>query len=139
MNYTIYDKATGRINREVYCRDDQIAQQYDASTEAALEGQYSDTVYYIDNGAAIPIPPSPGEWYDFDFVTKQWVPDSTRAASAALRKRGILLANTDWTQIPNGPLSQAKQQEWAVYRQELRDITQQPGYPFNIVWPIAPT
>jgi hypothetical protein len=29
--------------------------------------------------------------------------------------------------------------EWANYRQELRDVTLQPGFPFDITWPIKPT
>lgn len=28
--------------------------------------------------------------------------------------------------------------EWAVYRQALRDIPQQDGFPFNVVWPNSP-
>ena len=32
------------------------------------------------------------------------------------------LANSDWTQIPNNPLTPEYSAEWAVYRQELRDF-----------------
>lgn len=53
-------------------------------------------------------------------------------------KRQELLYQSDWTQIPNNPLTAEQQQAWAVYRQELRDITMQPGYPFNVVWPTPP-
>jgi two-component sensor histidine kinase len=34
--------------------------------------------------------------------------------------------------------TEQKQQEWAVYRQNLRDITSQSGYPFNVIWPTKP-
>ena len=37
--------------------------------------------------------------------------------------RNELLANTDWTQSNDSPLSEEKKKEWATYRQELRDIT----------------
>ena len=53
-------------------------------------------------------------------------------------KRDALLYASDWTQIPNNPLSTEQQQLWVVYRQELRDVTTQAGYPFNVVWPTAP-
>jgi hypothetical protein len=52
--------------------------------------------------------------------------------------RNNLLQQSDWTQIPNGPLTAEQQQAWAVYRQELRDITSQSGYPFNVIWPTPP-
>lgn len=54
----------------------------------------------------------------------------------ALITRQGLLASSDWTQMPDVELSTKTQ--WAAYRQELRDITSQPGYPFNIVWPTPP-
>jgi hypothetical protein len=54
----------------------------------------------------------------------------------ALIKRQSLLASSDWTQMPDVELSTKTQ--WATYRQELRDITDQPGYPSSIVWPTPP-
>ena len=37
-------------------------------------------------------------------------------------KRNTLLAQTDWTQMPDSPLSDTKKAEWATYRQALRDM-----------------
>ena len=34
-----------------------------------------------------------------------------------------MLKGSDWTQMPDSPLSDSKKAEWATYRQELRDIT----------------
>lgn len=48
--------------------------------------------------------------------------------------RNKLLAACDWTQLPDAPVDAAV---WAVYRQELRDITKQPD-PSNITWPVEP-
>lgn len=39
--------------------------------------------------------------------------------------RNAKLADSDWTQLPDAPLSAEKKQEWAVYRQYLRDYTKQ--------------
>jgi len=36
--------------------------------------------------------------------------------------RDILLIESDWTQIPDSPLTDSKKQEWATYRQALRDF-----------------
>ena len=43
------------------------------------------------------------------------------------------LTATDWTQLPDSPLTPEKKAEWAVYRQALRDITTQEN-PREIVW-----
>ena len=37
-------------------------------------------------------------------------------------ERDILLKESDWTQLPDSPLSAEKKAEWAAYRQALRDL-----------------
>lgn len=49
--------------------------------------------------------------------------------------RNSLLNNSDWTQLPDVNVDK---EAWIVYRQQLRDITSQPGYPFVIEWPVQP-
>lgn len=56
-------------------------------------------------------------------------------AVRAERNRKLMLC--DWTQLADAPLSNVKMQEWASYRQALRDITTQSD-PFNIIWPAKP-
>jgi hypothetical protein len=53
-------------------------------------------------------------------------------------KRNKLLSDSDWTQTLDSPLSAEQKQAWATYRQELRDITTQPGFPINAVFPTKP-
>ena len=53
----------------------------------------------------------------------------------AISSRNRQLSESDWTQLPDVPLSTAKLDAWKVYRQALRDITDQPGYPGTIIWP----
>jgi hypothetical protein len=48
------------------------------------------------------------------------------------------LGTSDWTQMSDSPLSAEQKAAWAVYRQALRDITEQPGFPLDIQWPVAP-
>jgi hypothetical protein len=55
-----------------------------------------------------------------------------RASEWVRLKRNTLLAETDWTQLPDSPVDPKAVQ---VYRQELRDITKQAGFPFKVVWP----
>lgn len=49
--------------------------------------------------------------------------------------RNSKLAECDWTQLPDAPVNQ---QAWATYRQALRDISSQTGFPWDIQWPEAP-
>lgn len=48
--------------------------------------------------------------------------------------RASLLAETDWTGLSDNSMSP----EMALYRQSLRDITSQDGFPRSIVWPEKP-
>lgn len=62
-------------------------------------------------------------------------PTTEQLSAQARSKRDALLRSTDWTQVPDAPVNQ---QDWATYRQALRDITLQDGFPENINWPVAP-
>ena len=54
------------------------------------------------------------------------------------RERDALLLQSDWTQLSDVTISAEKTQEWKTYRQALRDITLQSGFPREIVWPVKP-
>lgn len=51
-------------------------------------------------------------------------------------ERNKLLTECDWTQALDTPT--AVRNAWAAYRQALRDVPQQPGFPTNINWPTQP-
>tara|TARA_R100001086_G_scaffold146265_2_gene77358 strand:+ start:619 stop:852 length:234 start_codon:yes stop_codon:yes gene_type:complete len=57
-------------------------------------------------------------------TTTNGFPDATdETRSIIMRsKRDGLLTQSDWTQMPDSPLSDSKKQEWATYRQALRDF-----------------
>tara|TARA_R110001632_G_C11232670_1_gene406826 strand:+ start:566 stop:847 length:282 start_codon:yes stop_codon:yes gene_type:complete len=58
-----------------------------------------------------------------------------RAAAHARDKRNDLLAATDWTAMADAPTQATAM---TTYRQALRDITSQSGWPTTIIWPTAP-
>ena len=58
-----------------------------------------------------------------------------QAAETARNQRDSLLKESDWTQVPDAPVDQ---QAWAEYRQALRDVPQQSGFPTDINWPTKP-
>ena len=59
-----------------------------------------------------------------------------QAAQNVRNQRDKLLQETDWTQ--NRDVTLSNDAEWVTYRQELRDITLQEGFPHNIIWPEKP-
>lgn len=50
-------------------------------------------------------------------------------------RRNQLLKESDWTQVADAPVDKIA---WATYRQALRDITTQTGFPFNVYFPVNP-
>jgi hypothetical protein len=57
------------------------------------------------------------------------------AAGKAIRsERDKLIAETDWMALSDNTLTP----EWATYRQALRDITSQEGFPHTVEWPEKP-
>ena len=63
--------------------------------------------------------------------------DSEMVAKAAETRatRDQLLVDSDWTQVADAPVDKAA---WAAYRQELRDISSQPEFPWSVTWPTQP-
>jgi hypothetical protein len=134
MKYSIYIN-NGKIVKLIDCNN--IEQQL-SDGELYIDGWFNDSEYYIEDNQAIQMPPKPDQYSVFNYTTKQWVENERMAIINVSDKRQKLLYSTDWTQIPNGPLTQQQQEAWAVYRQQLRDIPEQSGYPFNVVWPTPP-
>lgn len=56
-------------------------------------------------------------------------------AKSVREQRGEKLKDSDWTQVADAPVDK---EVWATYRQALRDITTQSGFPWEITWPDAP-
>lgn len=60
--------------------------------------------------------------------------DAEQAANVR-NQRNDVIAKTDWTQLPDSPVDKVL---WAEYRQALRDIPTQAGFPWTIEWPVEP-
>lgn len=56
-------------------------------------------------------------------------------AKSVRTSRNDKLKECDWTQITDATVDKTA---WATYRQALRDITAQAGFPWTITWPDAP-
>lgn len=53
-------------------------------------------------------------------------------------KRDSLLKDSDWTHVTDSALTDSQKAAWSTYRQALRDITAQTGFPLEITWPTKP-
>jgi hypothetical protein len=56
-------------------------------------------------------------------------------ATAVRADRDRRLADSDWTQVADAPVDK---EVWATYRQELRALPEQTGFPWDITWPVKP-
>jgi hypothetical protein len=80
-----------------------------------------------------------GKWYTkysvADMDAEAIAAKDAEQAAAVRATRSSKLADCDWTQVEDSPVDKAV---WATYRQALRDITSQAGFPWTITWPDAP-
>lgn len=71
-----------------------------------------------------------------EFVKQETAISDEHLSANARGIRNSLLTASDWTQLPDVPKDTRK--KWADYRQKLRDISSQPGFPASVVWPEKP-
>lgn len=80
-----------------------------------------------------------GKWFT-KFVLVDMDADAIAAvdaqqATSVRNSRDEKLKSTDWTQVDDAPVDKAA---WATYRQALRDIPAQEGFPWDVQWPVEP-
>jgi hypothetical protein len=80
-----------------------------------------------------------GKWYTkysvADMGAEAIAAKDAEQATAMRQQRTEKLKDSDWTQVADSPVDKAA---WATYRQALRDITAQDGFPWTINWPDQP-
>lgn len=108
MRFAILDE--NNVVANVAIGDTALADNWIASDTALIGDLYSDGAFFT------PEPDADAQW------------------AVVRTERNKLLADCDWTQLPDAPVDAA---EWAVYRQALRDVTSQAN-PDNIEWPVSP-
>jgi len=100
------------------------AASYNILADEVDESNYGDAVVYRD----LSLKPT---WAQVQngVVPEQWVV----IRGQRIRKLRV----SDWSVLPDVPMTVEKKSEWETYRQALRDVTTQPD-PFNITWPTPP-
>jgi Phage tail assembly chaperone protein len=89
-----------------------------------------------DHGRIIFQKAAAGEFGEVAEYTPPPPPTFEEQSVIVRQTRDQLLKETDWTQAADIP--QTVKDKWTVYRQLLRDVPQQEGFPFNVVWPDKP-
>ena len=138
----IHDVEPTRWDEDNYCRvanltPEQLEQFGVHQLKLVTPPYYDPATQTREHGPALLVD---GVWTQNYIVSQLDPEDAAKKAEAqwivVRAERNKLIANTDWTQLPDAPLTNTQTAEWAFYRQGLRDITEQPD-PFNIVWPIS--
>lgn len=90
-----------------------------------------------------PAPPADDEWRTWSWSEEagRYVATPTPAALArdARAERDRRLASCDWVVARATERGEPVPPAWAAYRQGLRDVPAQPGFPAAIEWPLSPT
>ena len=107
---TIYNSKTGIILRNVSEMGDDIYKNVKAG-EGYVEGSYSTDNYIIVDGKPVA--------KEATVISEQ---NKKQAQIYLTAQRNYLLQGSDWTQVIDNPLTDAKKIEWQTYRQTLRDL-----------------
>ena len=75
------------------------------------------------------------KWVATDVSAEEIAQRTADQANNVRAERNQKISDCDWTQLPDAPVDSAV---WSVYRQSLRDIPSQAGFPWNVVWPTQP-
>jgi|GEM_PF-1196292 len=100
-------------------------------------------VMYVAADQTIPdtyiaLEPGYGVYSTWDADAAAWAYNTDRASANVRSQRDTLLDECDWTQVADAPLTTEEVAEWTTYRQALRDIPQQVGFPETVDWPVEP-
>jgi hypothetical protein len=142
----MYEDAFRRLNASTSFPQHITAETLsDFGADVVFEGPQATSIdpYQFSQAAGVEL--LDGKWYTKYIIGPVFADAEQEAAYKAQKdaeqaksirtSRNDLLKDCDWTQLAD---STADKVSWATYRQALRDITAQVGFPFNIIWPIQP-
>ncbi len=137
--YISINAMTGEILRSGSAQDIDHVSSMGGKVIEVSDATITPSTHYVDpgTGAVCAKPPKPEGCFEWDAATRSWQFNKARAAGEAVFQRNALLSASDWTQMPDVPTATAE--SWRAYRQALRDLTDQPGFPGKITWPTAPS
>lgn len=129
INRAIVDNDTGIILGTGICQDCDFDLVPEGTTAYVNTGDWRDDTHKLVNGEFVEIVQS-----DAEALEEMWL--SVRTI------RDGRLKKSDWTQMPDSPLTADQRSEWQMYRQQLRDITDdyaQATSGDQVVFPVSPS
>lgn len=98
--------------------------------------------FYWNGSAFVAKAERPSVFHDYNWDTHAWDWNSNAFWARIRFLRDVKLGESDWTQVPDSPLSDTKKAEWSTYRQALRDVPANNSSVTeedNITWPTQPS
>ncbi|MGL5016412.1 MAG: tail fiber assembly protein [Bacteroidales bacterium] len=138
MKYSIFDLETGRLKMSASVPDDYVITDKDCFIAI---GNYRADRHYIDiHTQAVEDAGEAPSAFHYLSGMNGWVLDEKSAQSATRAHRASLLTECDWVEFPSAKYRMGEQQiqEWLDYRQALRDVPSQEGFPVTVAWPVKP-
>lgn len=115
---------------------DNVLAEYNVYPLAPIDRPVVDHTKNVVEGTPIQINGSWVQVWNITDATQEEIYERTSERAQSVRQqRNQLLADSDWTQLPDAPVDTGA---WAIYRQALRDVTAQTGFPWEITWPVEP-
>ena len=117
---------------------DETLAQFDVySVTVADKPDYDERTHRVSQSSTPTL--TGGSWgvgWNTEAKTADEVQEYDDAAAASVRKeRDNLLAASDWVVIMHTEKGTNILASWEIYRQELRDVTSQTGFPNNVTYP----
>lgn len=113
---------------------EEVPEVWHHEVTAVYKGGGKDVVKVIDT----PAQPAQEAWDEYEDIQRYVLYTIEQLATMARSKRNSLLTACDWTQTLDAPIDAATREAYRVYRQLLRDLTEQPDFPNTIEWPLLP-
>lgn len=129
MVYSLYTLSTGIIHGSIDLQNTDNIQPYLLDDDGNLVNGYVEGFYQAGSFKVVDNNVTP---YEAPIDCVVWVRE----------QRNVLLKNSDWTQNNDSPLSDSEKQEWATYRQSLRDLPSQynsDDNPKDVTFPSVPS
>lgn len=133
MIYTTFDKNTGRLKGRTVTPNESTP----TGDDIYIEGFFEPNRYYIDPKTLVIYDAGEAQEFYIQDGINGWLFDSVGADLTYKSKRNLLLRESDWVELPSAQ-TRPNISDWLKYRQDLRDVPQQPDYPKQVTWPIKP-
>jgi len=135
MTYSVYDSVSGQILFAVH-------NDHETIPDNAIDGHYNNQDHYVDTITKTVIDKSaqPSIDHEWDWSTKTWQLNNSKATVSARQQRNTLLLSVDRVNpVWYSALTNEQQAELISYRSALLAVPEQSGFPTAIEWPSKPS